>query len=296
MKPPAFLIFIVMLHWLCACSTADMQNDTSQQPPEKQTIKTPSEPVETQPLPPPASVAEVPLPQGFSRHETGNNNFAAYLRNLPLKTNDSILNLYDGRPVSNQQLHYAIVDMDVGTADLQQCADAVMRLRAEYLFAQRRFSAIHFNFTSGDMASYTRYAEGYRAVVEGNSVRWVKRAGADTSYQTFRRYMDLVFMYAGTASLSKEMQPVALADMQIGDVFIQGGFPGHAVIVADMAEHTETGKRIFLLAQSYMPAQEIHLLKNFNNNELSPWYSVDFGEKLFTPLWTFEAGDLKRFR
>ena len=45
--------------------------------------------------------------------------------------------------------------------------------------------------------------------------------------------------------------------MQIGDVLIQGGSPGHAVIVVDMAENPATGEKLYLLAQSYMPAQDI---------------------------------------
>jgi len=83
--------------------------------------------------------------------------------------------------------------------------------------------------------------------------------------------------------------------MQIGDVFIQGGSPGHCVIVVDMAHDPKTGEKIFILAQSYMPAQDIQILKNPSNAAISPWYSVDFGDVLKTPEWTFTKGDLKRF-
>ena len=48
-----------------------------------------------------------------------------------------------------------------------------------------------------------------------------------------------------------------VTSMQIGDVLIQGGSPGHAVIVVDMAENPATGEKLYLLAQSYMPAQDI---------------------------------------
>jgi len=61
-----------------------------------------------------------------------------------------------------------------------------------------------------------------------------------------------------------------------------------------MAENAE-GKKIFMIAQSYMPAQDIHILKNFNDSNSSPWYSVDFGDSLITPQWDFYATDLKRF-
>jgi hypothetical protein len=91
------------------------------------------------------------------------------------------------------------------------------------------------------------------------------------------------------------LKPIASAsNIQIGDVFIKGGFPGHAVIVVDMAVNKQ-GKKIFMLAQSYMPAQELQVLKNNNNSKNSPWYSEDFGETLVTPEWTFKKSHLKRF-
>ena len=86
-----------------------------------------------------------------------------------------------------------------------------------------------------------------------------------------------------------------ISEMRIGDVFIQGGFPGHAVIVVDMAKNKATGKKIFLLAQSYMPAQDIHILKNPNHDALDPWYELDFEGPLYTPEWTFGKDNLKRF-
>ncbi len=79
--------------------------------------------------------------------------------------------------------------------------------------------------------------------------------------------------------------------MEIGDVFIQGGSPGHAVIVVDLVVNSTTGEKRFLLAQSYMPAQDIHVLKNPNSTD--SWYSMS--EVIETPEWTFRSSDLKRF-
>jgi Domain of unknown function (4846) len=102
-------------------------------------------------------------------------------------------------------------------------------------------------------------------------------------------------MYAGTLSLSKELKSKQVKDLSIGDVFIQGGSPGHAVIVVDVAIKGSNGEKVFLLAQSYMPAQEIHVLVNPNDGGFSPWYSADFGEELVTPEWTFKRDMLKQF-
>ncbi len=59
--------------------------------------------------------------------------------------------------------------------------------------------------------------------------------------------------------------------------------------------HLRWLEKIFLLCQSYMPAQEIHILKNFNNKDLSPWYETDFEGDLETPEWTFSKSNLRRY-
>ncbi len=117
------------------------------------------------------------------------------------------------------------------------------------------------------------------------------------TYPTLQEYLKTIFTYAGSYSLEQELHPVEHSgEMQIGDVFIEGGFPGHAMIVVDMAQHTVTHKRVFLLAQSYMPAQNIHIVHNPKKGESAdPWYDLDFGEELHTPEWTFRKTQLKRF-
>jgi hypothetical protein len=81
-------------------------------------------------------------------------------------------------------------------------------------------------------------------------------------------------------------------EIQPGDVFIKGGFPGHAMMVADVAVN-DKGKKIFILLQSYMPAQDIHIVKNLTNSDLSPWYEVDTAHKIITPGWVFTQNQLR---
>jgi hypothetical protein len=237
--------------------------------------------------------ARIPPPAGYERLETNPGSFGAWLRELPLKPGRPEVLLYDGRPKADQSAHHAVLDIDVGSADLQQCADAVIRLRAEYLFSTACADEIHFNFTSGDTASWKEWREGMRENVNGNDVSWSRTAAADDSYDNFRRYLEVVFTYAGSASLEKELPKVEdPSKPQPGDIFIQGGFPGHAVIVTDVAQNT-AGERIFLLAQSYMPAQEIHILRSYE--DIDPWYRARAEGELRTPEWDFRYGDLKRF-
>jgi hypothetical protein len=137
--------------------------------------------------------------------------------------------------------------------------------------------------------------QGKRIVVKENKAAWKQTTSVSNTYQDFWNYLETIFMYAGTLSLEQELTSVEIKDLEIGDVFIQGGSPGHAVLVVDMAVNPQTKDKIFLLAQSYMPAQEIQILKNPDNEKLSPWYSINFGEALSTPEWRFNKSNLKRF-
>ncbi len=237
-------------------------------------------------------VMDIPSPQGYERIQT--TGFGKYLRELPLKREGAKVRLYDGSEKSWQGGAYAVIDIEIGTSDLQQCADAVIRFRAEYLYKNRMYEEIHFNFTNGFRADYTRWADGYRIKVSGNNVQWYKACEPDYGYKAFRKYLDIVFSYAGTASLSKELASVKIADISIGDIFIQGGFPGHAMIVVDVAENKD-GDKAILVAQSYMPAQDIHIVTNPESS--SPWYIIsDRIENIYFPEWHFTSKDIKRFR
>lgn len=244
-----------------------------------------------------AGVAErIAPPRGFERVFAEPGSFADWLRHLPLKPKGSAVLLHTGEPKGNQAVHAAVFDIDTGTRDLQQCADAVIRLRAEYLYSRGLFDAIGFRFTSGDATRYVQWRSGLRPEVTGSRVRWALKAEPDTSYASFRQYLDVVFTYAGTQSLSRELKIRDGVDaIQAGDVFVRGGSPGHAMIVVDMARNGETGQAVFLLAQSYMPAQDIHIVKNLNDRTLSPWYPTHFGETLRTPEWEFARTELRHF-
>lgn len=234
-------------------------------------------------------------PEGYSRQNTKASSFAHYLQNFPLKPHDAKVHLYNGNLKYRQDVHVAVLDIDVGKRDLQQCADATMRLRAEFLYQQKQYDKISFNFTNGFRASYSKWRQGYRIRVKGNKVDWIKTTSPSVSYESFRKYLVMVFSYAGTLSLEKELPSIGLEELKIGAIFIQGGSPGHAIIVVDIASDKQ-GDTLFLLAQSFMPAQEIHILKNPNNQHISPWYSSKKLQTLITPEWTFSKKDIKIFR
>lgn len=232
-------------------------------------------------------------PAGFSRLPADSASFAYWLRHFPLKPHGSAVYYFNGKE-KPKKVQEAVLDISVGNRDLQQCADAVMRLRAEYLYSRKNFKEIHFAFTSGFNADYVRWAEGERISVKGNKASWFRNRARDYSYETFIRYLETVFTYAGTLSLARELKTADISDISGGDVFIQGGSPGHAVMVMDVAQD-EKGEKVFMIAQSYMPAQNIHVLKNYSDPAISPWYKASEMEKIITPEWVFEKADLRRF-
>lgn len=219
------------------------------------------------------------LPNGFTRVENGSNSFENYLQNLPLKKDGSLTHLYNGSIKENTGIYLAVVDLPIGKKDLHQCADAVMRLRAEYLFSQKKYDEISFLTASGKQFKY---------------VTWLN--GKEPNKINFWNYLEALFNVANTTSLNKQLKSKPIQKLEIGDVFIypwQGQMPGHAIIVVDKCINSE-GKVKFMLAQSFMPAQEIQILNNPNENG-SPWYDLNFGETLDTPEIDFSKNLLKCF-
>lgn len=235
--------------------------------------------------------ARIAPPPGFARAPAAPGSWAEWLRALPLKPPGSKVHIFTGADKWRQDVHAAVLDIDVGGRDLQQCADAVMRLRAEWLWSARRQGDIAFDYTDGGRVPFSRWAKGERPSETGKT--WRSSGKPDASYASFRKYITQVFVYAGTFSLARELKPVPLAGITIGDIFIKGGFPGHAVLVADMATNS-SGEKRFLLLQSYMPAQDIHVLKNPADAAGSPWYALPSGD-LITPEWTFTRDQLRRW-
>jgi hypothetical protein len=189
----------------------------------------------------------IPAPPGY--HRVKIDAFGTWLRGLPLLPAGSPVLLWNGKPKEDQTLHEAVVDLDVGARDLQQCSDSIIRLRSEWLWASERQRDIGFHFANG---TFRQWAGGTRAA--------------------FARYLDNVFMYANTASMAREM---ANSDsLTAGDVLVQTGKPGHAILVLDVAENAK-GERVVLLGHGMIPAQQFHVANNPRGNQaLAPWYQV----------------------
>lgn len=238
-------------------------------------------------------VSDIPLPDGFSYIRGADTSFADWLLNLKIKK-DKTVYLYNGSKKTYQHAQYAILDIPIGDRDLLQCADVTMKLRGDHLYEMQDHEKIKYRSTSGEIFSFAEWKKGVRWKQSGNKlVKYL--AQPDQSVKGYSRFMELVYNYCGTYSLSKQLKQFEDASkIQPGDVFVEGGFPGHAVIVLAVAKNKDQ-KVIFLLAQGYMPAQDIHILINPHNPSLNPWYSADKIDPLITPEWTFGREHLKRW-
>ena len=244
--------------------------------------------------------SKITPPEDYKRIPVEKGSFAEWLRDLPLLPLNSELYEFptkeSGKTIKrkkeNQNFHYAIINMDV--MKYQQCADAIIRLRAEYSWSVNKSEEICFKYTSGDELCWREWKEGWRTEVKGSKVTKNKSGEKNNSREEFTNYVQDIINYAGTISLSRYVPRINSEQPQIGDFFVESGSPGHAVLILDMVKNDE-GKKLMLLGQSYTPARQFHILKNPDNN-LSPWYKVNFGDSIKTPEWSpFTKKHLRTF-
>ncbi|MFT3764470.1 MAG: DUF4846 domain-containing protein [Minicystis sp.] len=234
-------------------------------------------------------------PAGFTRVAAPPGTFGAWLRRLPLAPPGTSVVSYRGDlilPADHANLA-AVVALDVGARDLQQCADSIIRLHAEWLYAQGRRD-MSYRAASGAPMPFARWAQGERAVPDGQGFRWVPSSRSDASHGSFRRWLDAVFSWANTGSLARDAEVVASDELRPGDFVVQAGAPGHAVLVLDLARAPD-GRRALLLGQGFMPAQSFHVLRPGGRE--GPWFVVEPGDAaLATPFWApFPWKALRRF-
>jgi hypothetical protein len=232
-------------------------------------------------------------PRGFTRVALPNSSFGAFLRRLPLAAPGTPVRSYRGEvilPPDHDNLA-AVVALDVGPQDLQQCADSVIRLHAEWLWSQGRRDQ---SYRAADRTPmpFARWARGERVQARGSAITW---SGAtrkpDASHHAFRAFLDAVFGWTNTVALARDTTPIDVADLRPGDFVVQPGAPGHAVLVLDLASSAD-GQRAVLLGQGYMPAQSFQVLRP---SPASAWFLLQ-PDAIKTPFWpAFPWSALRRF-
>ena len=240
-------------------------------------------------------IKRILAPEGYKRIKAKKGSLTSFLRNYNLKPDGSPVLLYNGNEKGNQSAHIAVFKLPIENEDLQQCADSIMRVYGEYYYKNKAYNKITFPLGTGFVANFNKWRKGYTISINGNSISWVASSKNNSSYDSFKRFMRIVFAYSGTLNMDNASKKIKLFEAKVGDIFIRGGSPGHVVMIADICKNLE-GKKAYLLAQGYMPAQEFQVLKNPLHEE-NPWYYEDeIKYPLRTPEYSFAEGSLRRYR
>lgn len=196
-----------------------------------------------------------------------------WLRALPLYEPGRAVLSYDGRAMAIAAAR--VVDIPVGSRDLQQCADSALRLRATWERSIGQSPAFHY--TSGNVSSWSGWAAGTRPRVSGNDVGFIQHAAApDGSDRAFEAWLMDLFTYAGTRSLP--MDTTSVTTPAPGDVVVAPGSPGHAVVILDVASD---GAHTWVLAgQGFMPAMDFHVLPG----PVASWFLVEGDDLDSSPI------------
>jgi len=228
--------------------------------------------------------------------------YAHWLRHLPLRKPGTPVRDHRGAPLAaSTAVAAAVVDLDVGKRDLQQCVDTLIRLRAEYLWYKKRPHRARFRYAGGRYFGWAQWARGIRPKRRGGRIVYEKRAYASLSRRNFRRY--LTFLFAMTGTMHHVGEPrVPFARLSAGHFFIQPpprpGALGHAVVILDVAREVGgRGRLRALLAEGFTPAQSFHVLQR-NTTGGGAWFALDPSQPVQTPLWgpAFQWSQLRRFR
>jgi len=229
-------------------------------------------------------------PPGYTRIAVEPGGFPAFVRGLPLSPAGTAVTAHDGDVVRAADDDYveAVVALDVGSSDVQQSVDVIVRLHAEWLWSRNEKSKISYVALTKLALPLSRWEKGQRLITNnGADVFWAIQAKPkEVDYTEFRRYLDGVFLWQNAMSLGLRSRNLDQPEQLLpGDFFLHARSPGHVAIVLDVAEKPG-GERVALLGQALNPAQSLHVLRP---GRATPWFSLRPGTAIVTP-YTAEFG------
>ena len=216
-------------------------------------------------------IGDISAPWGYTRVE---GRYAEFMRSLPLKKKGSKVQYYTGGDARYQWLSAGVIDLPM-LSNAEQCADMAMRLRAEYLFSQGRYSDIHFLDVNGSRLQY--HGGGSRKALE--------------------KFLRKAYGCCSTFSVSRETEPRKISEVQSGDVLVYTARKlegmGHALIVVDVARK---GKKVAIMcAEGNTPTRELHIVRNLNPLS-NPWFFFDGDEStLWISVFHFNKDELRHY-
>jgi hypothetical protein len=219
-------------------------------------------------------------PPGYVRVKVEPNSFAEWLRGLPMAPEGTPVKSFDGKETlaGDDDFMAGVVAIDVGSQDLQQSADVIIRLHAEYMWSRGEKDQISYRSATKLSLPLSRWEKGQRLIAQGPNVFWaVQGKPAEIDHAEFRRYLDSVFTWANSTSLGPRSEPVEdPKQLTAGDFFLQSQ---DVAIVLDIADKP-SGERVALLAKARSRAESIHVLRP---GKATAWFSVRPPVPVMTP-------------
>jgi hypothetical protein len=205
-----------------------------------------------------------------------------WLRLLPLAAPGTPVRNYRGEivvPGDDEHLA-AVVAMDLGTQNVQQGADVVLRLHAEWRWWVKDLRMLYLSDAKVELP-LQKWVAGERLVAREGKPTWIRQAEPKPKldYADFRAYLDSVFTWSDSEALLADSVPLAPESLEPGAFFLHEGPPAEVLIVLDVAA-SPAGKRAMLLAQGLNPAEDIHVIRP---NRTSLWFPVRTDQPVRVP-------------
>jgi len=236
----------------------------------------------------------IPMPRGYHEVAVRPGSFGEWLRYIAVAPPGTPVRDVGGKRL-RMASRYAKAVLAIDPREMQECADVVIRLRAEYLRQAGEPDKLVFPLTSGGSISWPRWIAGERPRLAGDRIVFGRTSERGDSREQFDDFLTSAFTWCGTISLARDGRSVSPEDIQPGDFVSRPspGSTGHAMLIADVVED-DAGHHLALMVQGAMPAQTPHVALG---HVLGAWVVVDPAGALEVPGWRpFEWTLLRRFR
>lgn len=226
-------------------------------------------------------------PEGYTRVYAAEDSLGTFLRNYAVRADGAQVLYYNGEIREDAQAA-AVLDISLGSRNHEGPAGAMARLISEYLYSQQNYADISFTLGSDFDFTFDTWRQGRSIAVDGSSVSWASGGEDSNGEENFRSYLATLFVYISMSTFQEDLEQVEDVDgdeIRVGDIFLGTTADGKktALMVADICQSDETGEKLMLLVQGGAPAQQLHIVENLGNADLSPWYPCGFSADLTTP-------------
>lgn len=239
-------------------------------------------------------------PEGYTRIHALEDSIGTFLHDYPVRADGAQVLYYNGEIREDAQAA-AVLDVSLGSRNHEGPAGAMARLIAEYLYSQQAYADISFTLGSNFDFTFDTWRTGKTLRVDGSSVSWESGGEDSNGEENFQSYLSTLFVYISMSTLERDLVQVEDVDsdeIRVGDIFLGTTEDGKktALMVADLCQSDETGERLMLLVQGGAPAQQLHIVENPSDEELSPWYPCGFSADLTTPDASIAIEDRYRYK